>query len=466
LIGTVYIPLHHAHRTTFASQEAMAFVFAPSHLRIFPITHQSGDIPLSEWITLYTLCLAPLIAHILAGVPTPSYLCLQPQPKWHDLLCHYNPTSILWRYAAIADRRLRARQWDVADVGATNAVFWTEHGWDGSEEMVGKAKPFCSRAPEHTRIELFSREMLKTLIVMFQGIQAIFLLISVFTIGSESFTVWMAVDVVFFPVAFIGLQRLYSALWLSDDYLYTANLAEPRREGAHLIPSSTEIACREDLEDMETRDTVVSSRYRPTTFWVSRLFRCLYLVTVVGLWIMMLLFLLLGAPLTATTFLAIVFYLLFLAASTLIICYYFIQGRTTTTIIPCIHRAWYKIYTLAVIALGLTLVVIASIETRRTPCGKYTSGPGYDGDVTACLTATSDVLDLAPGKGYFGLSSTFWEGRPNETVVLGDGESWIYNFTGTCLGAADYAYAQIVRVERLESVRGPGGIGYNWTNCC
>src|SRR3569833_1136846 len=53
---------------------------------ILPISYQSGNITFPEWISLFTLCLAPLIAHIVAGAPRPSYLC-QTRPKCHDRIC-------------------------------------------------------------------------------------------------------------------------------------------------------------------------------------------------------------------------------------------------------------------------------------------------------------------------------------------------------------------------------------------
>jgi hypothetical protein len=37
-------------------------------------THQSQSLNADDWFTLATLCLAPLIAHIIAGVPSPTYL--------------------------------------------------------------------------------------------------------------------------------------------------------------------------------------------------------------------------------------------------------------------------------------------------------------------------------------------------------------------------------------------------------
>ena len=64
--------------------------------------YQSQNLNLGNWVELLTLCLAPLIAHIVAGAPRIVYLRNQ-RPQWHDYLVHYNPTSIGWRHFAIVD---------------------------------------------------------------------------------------------------------------------------------------------------------------------------------------------------------------------------------------------------------------------------------------------------------------------------------------------------------------------------
>lgn len=73
----------------------------------------------------------------------------------------------------ITDRRVRARNWDTADIAATNALFWTSEGWNGSEEMVAVSLRYCMHRPDHPRITLISREIIKTVIVALQGVQAI-----------------------------------------------------------------------------------------------------------------------------------------------------------------------------------------------------------------------------------------------------------------------------------------------------
>ncbi|KAM5361042.1 hypothetical protein ACJZ2D_013369 [Fusarium nematophilum] len=187
-----------------------------------PIRYQSQDIVLPDWFTLLTLCLAPLIAHVLVGAPSPTYLCTS-RPKWHKRICHYNPTSILWRYAMVADRRIRAEEWNKADLAATNALFWTERDWDGSEAMIKHSRQHCVQLPDDTRVALFSREMIKTLIVTIQGLQAIILLLGgLNTDERPQFNTWMAVDLIFFPLALIGLLRLCSCFWLTDEFSYAS----------------------------------------------------------------------------------------------------------------------------------------------------------------------------------------------------------------------------------------------------
>ena len=118
------------------------FLFFASavHCRITPpkviFTYQSEKITFVEWFEMFTLCLAPLVAHIAGGVSAVTVLGSPSQkPSWTARLPHFNSISIIWRYYAIADRRVRALDWDKSDMAACNAVFWNgEKGrWDGSE---------------------------------------------------------------------------------------------------------------------------------------------------------------------------------------------------------------------------------------------------------------------------------------------------------------------------------------------
>ncbi|KAF5018606.1 hypothetical protein F66182_9398 [Fusarium sp. NRRL 66182] len=388
-------------------------------LSILPLNYQSQNVERTDWITLLTLCLAPLIAHIVAGAPSPSYLS-NTRPKWHDSICHYNPTSILWRYAAIADRRIRAKAWDRYDLAATNAIFWTEQGWNGTEALIESSRPYCVHPPEHTWVSIFSREMLKTVIVTAQGVQTIILLSAAFdSQRHDAFTQWLAVDTVFFPLALIGLLRIVCGFWMNDDFSYS----EPKTI---------------DTSPNKTSSSV--SRFHSTSFWPSRLFLAVYLLAVLGLLVLDGLFLISGGRYTTTSFVVTLFYLLFLSGTAVIFLCYFVTGHTVSTIIPCISTTAYKVYTGVVFGFAAAAVVISCIETRKTPCGKFTSGPGETADIRACWTPTTEIISLQVGFEYGTdqLSAyNFSRANDHEFVKMDPDEWGSIDFDGVCFRKAE-----------------------------
>lgn len=411
---------------------------------ILPLQYQSYDIPFAKWVSLLTLALAPLFAHIIAGAPRAFYLCKR-QPKWHERLVHYNPTSVLWRYAAIADRRIRARHWSRADVAAANAIFWTAGGWDGSESMVERSQLHCTHLPASTRVALLSSDMLKTAVVTLQGVQTFVMLIR--GLGgddpADSFVLNMAVDFVFSPLAFIGLLRLASALWLTDDFNYTL------RHAAELpqYPAPSEAMRRSSFDSFlepPTEPELLGGRYGSTSRWSSRAFRALYLVPLLAMlaicaqliarvfWVDHRYY----ASVSSSTFLVGICYIVFLTATSVICALYFIKG-STSTVLPCITTTWYKAYTLAVMAMALGSFVVSCLETRETPCGRFTSFPGSAGDFAACYSSTVHTVTSlnkgSEGSGPFAIATNYTQpSLRNET--LQPGQFWLYNFTGTCLG--------------------------------
>ncbi|RYP02262.1 hypothetical protein DL764_005869 [Monosporascus ibericus] len=423
-------------------------------VQVFPFTYQSQDITFATWITLFTLCLAPLVAHIVAGVPQPSFLCSH-SPKWHELICHYNPTSIIWRYAMITDRRIRAKSWDREDIAASNALFWTSRGWDGSEIMVTAGLPYCTRLPDHPRVTIFSQEMIKTIIVTLQGIQALIPLLSGLSTSraSDSFVQWMAVDTIFFPLSILGLFRLCCAAWLTEDFLYGTSQVV----GLGPTPASSAVETRTSFENLlgePLPPDAAPSRFRPTAFWASMVFRAVYLLPILAMSTTCILYLGpwtakdITSPtsngLTMTSFLLALSYLLFTSTTAIVCAYYFARGHTTT-VIPCISSLWYKAYTVVVIGLGISLIVISCLETRKTPCGIYTSGSGEVADIDACLDENTTVVPVGPGKSHFGLVSTRRDHRDGNGTSLAPHQSWVLNFTGTCLGVVDDTPTQLVR---------------------
>ncbi|KAI1103021.1 hypothetical protein F4804DRAFT_311313 [Jackrogersella minutella] len=414
----------------------------------YPLVYQSQNIAFEEWISLFTLCLAPLIAHIASGAPRPSYIS-ENRPRWHDRLCHFNPTSILFRYAAIADRRIRAFNWNTSTMAASNALFWTDQGWNGMDEMVSRGLPYCTLLPEHPRVEFVSWEMGKTIIITVQGSQPLYCLISLLAGKMYNTNTDMAVDGIFPSLALLGLLRLFAALWLTDDFVYTTrHLGDSRpmtlsRASTITVEGDASRKASLDslLEPHAIMTTPLEMHFRPLSYWPSRVFRMIYFLAILSLATLVSTFLIpwsKEAKYTTTSLLVGMLNIVFLAVTILLYGYYSLRG-TTSTIIPCISSVWYKIYTLFIMALMVALIIISSIESRETPCGKFTSLPGEIGDISTCGTPTSELLPVYPGSGqWFGLVSGSWaDGHEHISVQ---------NFTGSCIGSLleDQSYSSII----------------------
>jgi hypothetical protein len=187
---------------------------APEFRYAFNYADKTSTLRLEDWLSLLTLCFAPLLGHIVSGVPTVIRRSRTP-PSWLDTTCLYNPATILWRYLAIVDRRARRATWSATDMAASNAYFWTDRGWGGSEDMMQRSRAFCTRVPPRNRAELFSTDSLKTLITTLQGIQALTMIVrgilALNSIGNKPFIMTIAMHTIFYPLALFGLLRLFSA---------------------------------------------------------------------------------------------------------------------------------------------------------------------------------------------------------------------------------------------------------------
>lgn len=442
----------------------------PMGHRIQPVHYNSQCITFPEWISLYTLCLAPLIAHIASGTPSVTYLT-KDRPKWYDHLCHYNPTSIIWRYAAIADRRIRARSWDVHDLAASNAIFWTSQGWDGGEAMVSVSAAYCLRYPEVAHVELFTTSALKTIITTLQGVSALHTLLgSLVGIRSTTYAKFIGLDMIYFPLAILGLLRLCAALWLTDDFEYH-RFPRAASQGFSLRKTFTPQGYKSvnnTENEIELLDTnigmdpflttapVLSGGFKtPGSSWPSRIFRFCYLLIFGGVWVVsfmniMPVFKAKPDPseqegTTTTAFFLTLFYLFFLTVSMATYSYYFVLGRTNTTVLPCIASTWYKVYTHLVMIFMVIIIVIASIETNKGYNGLYTSGAPSVALDCADLTSWWTVL---PNSAVSGLASdqkhmSSAAGNNYSGIPVGqlpgngadfEESYWLYNFTGYCKG--------------------------------
>jgi hypothetical protein len=418
--------------------------------QIQPLHVQAECNTFPEWITLFTLCFAPLIAHIISGT-APITSVTQSRPKWLDLICHYNPTSIIWRYAAIADRRLRATKWGPNDLAAANAIFWTEKGWNGDERLVAATSSYCLLKPQTSHLDLLSTTSLKTVIVTMQGAAALYSLVGGITdSGAIDPIANMGLDVIFSPLAIIGLLRLCAATWLTEDFAYTnlGNLVHiPLRNGGMFDEDGIlQFSTDDDLDPWLVAPA--ETRYdftRPNSSWSSCAFRAFYLSLCVGIWSISLLSLVfpLQDPyysLSFTSLLVSLFYLIFMTTTCLLYAMYFLQGKTTSTVFPGISTTWYKVYTLSILFSMLVLIIVAALETQRSPDGNYTS---YNAFNNLRCKPKSRAGPVSANDGFLGLVSAF---PPDATILEGitattignatisDTAYWLYNFTGYCIG--------------------------------
>lgn len=397
----------------------------PTTYTILPFHWGSRDIWISEWIAQFTLGLTPLIVHVLSGAPPPSYLS-SGRPEWHDLLCLFNPITILWRYAAIADRRIRSQTWGPTDIAVSNAIFWTARGWDGSTAMLTRAIPYAARLPDQSTARVLSLEMLKTVIVFLQGIQAISSVIGNFT-STGNYTTMDTISGLFIPIGASGLLRLCAAPWLTDDFVFGIPYG--------VYPSKKGIEAGESWSDDEfEEDQRSATQPKDVRMWQSRAFRALFMVPIMGCFALAAMFI---SPwigtfgrkgvFTTTSWLVGMYYVSMVVPMMLILGYYFISGPLNTTIIPCMSKMWYKCYCLFMVVFTAMLILVAAIEMRPTVCGKFTTLPyGYEHPCAIRNTRlfTLDPTTAAPDGNHYGIIQELGE----------SGQFMLMNFTGSCLG--------------------------------
>lgn len=458
--------MKHLHIATFQISLLWSLLIKPIHCQfqksssnntspyngVLPFTYQASGILFADWISLTTLCLAPLIVHIVSGAPSPVYLST-PRPHWHERLGHYNPTSILWRYFSILDRRVRSRAWNAPDMAASNALFWTSRGWDGSEDMMRKSRRFCSRIPSSSHVAWVSKSSAETLATVLQGLQAIWQLVGGLNGGGYTFTI--ALGTVLGPLAILGLLRLPVAVWISDDYSYVDIDADENvgvdsdpdvyiQEGYSLTstPTTPKLQTAPTSQSLfsvgllQPSSIQVSDQLHPTHSWRGRTIRILFLSPLIALFVLALLYLIpYNSPnsfFTLTQFLVALFYMTFLACSIPIYTFYFLTHNSTSTIIPCITSLWYKIYTFFLIICMLILILIAGLETRRTPCGIYTTTPSGMFDMVVCggvSVARNGIVEGMTGD----VDRPFGGAWRNSTSdKLGNGAFYVVDFDGWC----------------------------------
>jgi hypothetical protein len=321
---------------------------------INPLIYQSWSISLLEWLQMLTIFLAPLIMHIVGGIPDTVIFSKHKPPSVLSRLPNFNPVSILWRYYAIADRRTRARRWDEYDMAASNAAIWGGDKWVSAEHLMVRSRNGITKLPESSHIKLMSGSFLTSVAVTIQGVSGLYYVIQ--SAPGNAF------PTIFYPLAVMGLLRLQAAFWLSNDYGFhpDADWILKAHDAAAGDRPEREQA---DMQRAEVRERLISS-----TSWRGVLFRVWWLASVLGLFVLSVY---IFSPLLSTdvdcsvsALSQILFYTLFTFSMLLIHGFYVLGDRTNTTLIPCINSFWYKTYSVLICLAALACVIIAAIETR------------------------------------------------------------------------------------------------------
>lgn len=324
-------------------------------------------------------------------------------------------------------------------MAATNALFWTNHGWDGSEGMIIRSQPYCTRLPARARMRFFSVEMLESLIITFQGVQiAVMLISSILDTTGLAESRLVTLENVFFPLAIIGLLRLCAAMWLTDDFAYTVYSSkelDPSNPATRLAPST-----ETPLDEATGYSQPAFEGFKPVHHWTSIVFRMFYLSLILGVLVLTLLLLIPWSGPSTYTISALVmgfFYVFFLFTTAAVYSWYFVTKGITTTVIPCINQTWYKLYTITLMIVAVGLLAITCIETRQTPCGEYSLLPP-EHDMAICTTTRRVYVPMNPkshpaftNETTFGIvmndiPDTPWNQSQQDWVVK--------NFTGSCYG--------------------------------
>lgn len=199
---------------------------------------------------------------------------------------------------------------------------------------------------------------------------------------------------------------------------------------------------------LEPTSRRLSSKFRPTTSWRARFFRFFFMLPILGLLVLCILEIIPWSSTAPTSFswtfylpptmlLVIILYLIFITVTSFTFSYYFFRDLSATTVIPCIISTWYQIYTLILIIMMAILIVVAAVETRKAPCGIYTSRPA-DWQVCPGTFVKPNATDFA-----FGLAMRYV--GPRNATSLPQGEFRIVELDGWCTGTTGKSQSVIAK---------------------
>jgi hypothetical protein len=358
----------------------------PTHSTIY-FRYQSYSIPFEEWISMLTVCLAPLVTHVVFGFAKPVLLS-QRLPRWTDRLAQFNPITIVWRWYSIVHRRIRAQHWDRRDMAASNAIFWDGHRWDGSEEMMHTSRDWVTKVPKKTHVSLVSSSTLATIAMTLQGAGALGHLLQ---ISSSNWRApGLALPNIFYPIAVLSFARLPASIWLSSDYGYSLrvpsttvdSMSSPEiKMGSH--DPSYGIDCSPESGIWDPATASSSTPCPPSMSRLGPRFTfgaCLWtgfgiLSALLGCGACAYISVVAAGPkpfviVTSASSLAVrMLYFVLSVSGLCIFVFYIVKGQAGSTVVPCMNSMWYKCLNSLIISLALVAFVLAALETTISPTG-------------------------------------------------------------------------------------------------
>src|SRR2546423_304551 len=358
----------------------------PTHSTIY-FRYQSSSIRFDEWISMLTVCLAPVVTHVVFGFAEP--VLLSPRlPRWTDRLAQFNPITIVWRWYAIVHRRIRAKDWDHADMGASNAIFWNGHRWDGSEEMMSTSRNWVTKVPAKTHVSLVSSSPLATIAMTLQGAGALTHLLQV---GNSNWRApGPALPNIFYPIAVLSFARLPASIWLSSDYGYCLqdtsapvnSKVSPEIQGdshhaSHDIYRSPEPTIWDWAATSAGSHPISSNaRLHPPSTIGARLWTVFgILVALLGCGACAYNSIIAAGPkpfivvMSASSLAARICYFVLSVSGLCIFIVYILKGQAGSTVIPCMNSMWYKCLNALIISLALSAFVLSALETTISSTG-------------------------------------------------------------------------------------------------
>jgi hypothetical protein len=233
-------------------------------------------------------------------------------------------------------------------MAATNAVFWDGKHWDGSEKIMIRSRTFPSKVPDSTHVELLSGSTLATITMTLQGIYSCYIVIKN---GSQG-----DVPTFFALLAMIGLFRLQSAFWLSNEHGY--------------VP----FADWDAPVTTKPPENMISEAIYGIRSWRGVLFAIWWICSMSALAVYAIyecangILFNKGDPgscILISRQLERVFYTLFTVGTLIIHSFYVLRGKNNSTMIPCIQSRWCKVFIYILILSGIVGIVFACVETRE-----------------------------------------------------------------------------------------------------